>query len=135
MPLQLLPTGTLTFSLMDYTNIPTDGNGRILITDIGFSIQSDDQALICRTDTPNPSFGDYYLHPSMQTTSDSDRIQTTDIRGWNRNRHRSHGLVRLKRDNAFTSRIEGVFTCSFLSISDPPISVGVYYPSKSHSAI
>ena len=130
MSLQLLPTGTLNFSLVGNTNIPTDGSGRIFITNIGFDNTS---ALICRTDIPNPFLGDYYLHPSMQTTSNSDRIQSTDTRGWTRNRDLSNGIIRLRRHN--TSWTEGVFTCRFIGISDPSISVGVYYRSKSHSAI
>ena len=114
---------------MDYTtNIPTDGSGRILITDIG---SDNDNALICRTNTPNPGNGDYYLHPSMVTTSNSDRIESTDSRGWTRNRDQVNTLARLRRHS--TSWTEGVFTCQFSGISDPPISVGVYYPSESIS--
>ena len=128
--LQILPTGTMSFSLVGYTNIPTDGSGRILITDIGFDNAN---GLICRTNTPNPTGGDYYLHPSMQTTNIGDRIVSLDTRGWSRNRDLSNGIIRLRRDS--TSWTEGVFTCEFHGISDPSISVGVYYPSKSHSAI
>ena len=135
LPPSLLPffTGTLSFNLVGYTNIPTDGSGRILITDIGFSNQPDNQALICTTNTPNPGNGEYYLHPSMLTTSDSDRIQTTDPQGYRRNRDRNNGIVRLRRDSDMTSWTEGVFTCLFLGTSDPPISVRVYYPSESIS--
>ena len=115
---------------MGYTNIPTDGSGRILVSNIGFD---DTNALICHTDTPNPPSGNYYLHPSMQTTNGSDRIQSTDTRGWSRNRDLSNGIIRLMRDS--TSWTEGVFTCRFRSVSDPSISVGVYYSSESHSAI
>ena len=111
---------------MGYSNITTDGSGRILITDIG---TDNDNALICRINTPNPGNGDYYLHPSMVTTSNSDRIESTDSRGWTRNR--GTGLARLRRDG--TSWTEGVLSCQFLGISDPPISVGVYYPSESIS--
>ena len=115
---------------MGYSNIPTDGSGRIFITNIGFDNAN---ALICRTNTPNPNGSDYYLHPSMQTTSEGDRVQNTDTRGWSRNRDRPNGIIRLRRDS--TSWTEGLFTCRFHGISDPSISVGVYYPSKSHSAI
>ena len=128
--MQLLPTGTLSFSLVGYINIPTDGSGRILIAHIGFSNQSDNQALICRTNTPNPIGSDYYLHPSMQTTDDNFVIQSTDPRGYRRNR--ATGIVRLKRDSATTSWTEGVVTCIFHGVTDPPISVGVYYSSESH---
>ena len=115
---------------MGYSNIPTDGSGRIFITNIGFDNAN---ALICRTNTPNPNGSDYYLHPSMQTTSEGDRVQNTDTRGWSRNRDRPNGIIRLRRDS--TSWTEGLCTCRFHGISDPSISVGVYYQSKSHSAI
>ena len=116
---------------MGYTNIPTDGSGRILITDILFDSAN---ALICRTNTPNPTGSDYYLHSSMQTTNISDRIQSTDIRGWSRNRDTPNGIIRLRRDG--TNWTEGVFTCEFRGNDESPISVRVYYyRSKSHSAI
>ena len=120
---------------MGYTNIPTNGNGRILITQIGFSNQTNDQALICGTNTPNPTGSDYYLHPSVQTTHDNFRIASTDPRGYRRNRDLTNRIVRLTRDSATTSWTEGVFTCRFDGVSDPPISVGVYYSSESHFAI
>ena len=117
---------------MGYTNISTDGSGRILITHIGFSNQPDDQALICRTNTPNPTGSDYALHPSMQTTDGNFVIQSTDPRGYRRNRDTLNGIVRLRRDSDTTSKTEGVLTCIFKGITDPPISVGVYYSSESH---
>ena len=135
MSLQLLPTGTLNFSLVGYTNIPTDGSGRILITDIGFNNQPVDQALICQTDTPNTIASNYYLHPSMQITSGSDVIQSTDPRGWRRNRDPLNGIVRVMRDSTTTSWTEGVFTCVFDGINESPISVRVYYSSESYFTI
>ena len=68
--------------------IPTDGSGRIVITDInpdGDPYNYED-ALICRSEVPISSHGDWFLHPTQQTTDYSDRIQSTDIRGWGRNR-------------------------------------------------
>ena len=121
---------TLSFSLVDYTNIPTDGSGCILISNIGFD---DTNALICWSETPNPYGPDYYLHPSMQTTNQGDCIENTDIQGWTKNRDTPNGIIRLRRIS--TSWTEGVLTCRFHGISDPSISVGVYYSSKSHSAI
>ena len=117
---------------MGYTNIPTDGSGRILIIHIGFSDQSDNQALICMTNTPNPTGYEYYLHPSMQTIDWNFIIVSTDTRGYRRNRDPPNRIVRLRRDSANTSWTEGVLTCRILGISDPPISVGVYYSSESH---
>ena len=120
---------------MGYTNIPTDGSGRILITDIGFDNQLDNQALICRTNNiiMNLGNGDYYQHASMLTTSEGDRIHNPGPRGYRRNRDRNNGIVRLRRDHDMTSWTEGVFTCLFQGTNDPPISVRVYYPSESIS--
>ena len=119
---------------MNYANIPTDGSGRILVTDIGFHDQSDELVLICQTDTTTTqNMRDYYLHPSMQTTSVGYRIQSTDPRGWRRNR--DNGIVRLRRDSATTNWTEGVFTCEFMGINDSPISVGVYYSSEIHYTV
>ena len=118
---------------MGYTNIPNDGSGRILITDIGFDNQPNDQSLICMTNITTSGNGDYYQHASMLTTSDGARIGSPDSLGYRRNRDTRNGIVRLRRDHDMTSWTEGVFTCQFLNISDPPISVGVYHPSESIS--
>ena len=119
---------------MGYTNIPTDGSGRILITDIGAS--KGKQALICHTDTPsNPSGSDYYLHPSMQTTLEGDRIQSDDQRRWQRNRDLPNGIMKLGRNIGATSWTEGVFTCQFFGTNDSPISVGVYSPRELYCII
>ena len=80
---------------------------------------------ICRTNTNNPTGGDNYLHPSMQTTDGNYVIQSTDPRGYRRNR--ATGIVRVRRESYTTSWTEGVLTCRFHGISDPLISVGVYY--------
>ena len=118
--------------MVGYTNIPSDGSGRILITHIVFDNQSNDQALICRTNTPNPTTANYFLHPSMQTTDGNYVIQSTDPRGYRRNRDLANGIVRLRRNSDTTSWTEGVLTCIFHGVTDPTISVGVYYSSESH---
>ena len=132
---QCTPPG-LTLHLNGYNSIPTDGSGRILITDIGLV---DAGALICQSDVVTaPGSGDWYLHPTQQSTAEGDRIQSTDSRGWRRNRHmlsgsNGHRQVRLKR-HSITAE-EGVFTCHVVGDSNTPISVGIYYPSESVSDI
>ena len=123
----------MNFSLVGYTNIPTDGSGRILITDIAASNEPNQEALICLTDVPTPNGSNFYIHPTVQTTSESGRIQSFDSRGWQRNRDLPNGIMRLRRDIRTTSWTEGVFTCQYLDTYDLPIFVGVYYPSESHS--
>ena len=120
---------------MGYSSIPNDASGRILITNIGFNNQPKDQALVCRSNTTNTTGSQFYLHPSMQSTNPSDRVQSTDPRGWRRNKDPPNGIIRLRRDSATTNWTEGVVTCIFQGINDPPISTRVYYPSESHSAI
>ena len=116
---------------MGYTNIPTDGTGRILITDIG---EGNSAALICVTDVPGASGSDWYLHPTSSSTDSADRIDSPDPRGWLRNRDTDiYGfpLIRLRRDVSETS-VGGVFTCDISVDTGTPISVGIYYASEAH---
>ena len=138
---QCTPPG-LTLHLNGYTSIPTDGSGRILITDIGLddgSTNADDaDALLCQSNVAaTPGSGDWYLHSTQLSTAEDNRIQSTDPRGWARNRGilsslNSHRLVRLKRHSTITAE-EGVFTCHIVGDSNTPISVGIYHPSESVS--
>ena len=134
---QCTPPG-LTLHLNGYDSIPTDGSGHIFITDIGLdddSTSADDAgALLCQSDvTPNGGNGDWYLHPTQLSTAEGDRIESTDPRGWARNRGSDsdeHRLVRLKRHSTITAE-EGVFTCHIVGDSNTPVSVDIYYLSES----
>ena len=119
--------------------IPTYGSEQIVITDINPDGDNDVDALICLSVgsiTSSIQFGDWYLHPTQQTADISYRIQSTDSRGWHRNRggvlnHRQ--LVRLRRDDSAASvgrALEGVFTCDIPGDIKTPVSVGIYYPSE-----
>ena len=118
---------------MGYDNIPTDGSGRILITDI-FEVNAD--SLICVTDDPGTDISsDWYYDPTSPTTDPVVEIESDDEdRGWLRNRgETSDGfrLIRLRRELSVTDSVEGVFTCVIAVDTGPPISVGVYYASES----
>ena len=138
---QCTPPG-LTLHLNGYDSIPTDGSGRILITDIGLNdgttTDDDADALLCQSDvTTEAGNANWYLHPTQLSTAEGDRIQSFDPRGWSRNRGirsfiNRHRLVRLKRHSTITAE-EGVFTCNVVGDSNTPISVGIYYPSESVS--
>ena len=120
----------LQFYLTGYDSIPTDGSGRILITDIGLV---DAGALFCQSDVATAAGNaNWYLHPTQLNTEEDDRIQSNDPRGWARNRginSNGHRLVRLKRHSIITAE-EGVFTCHVVGDINTPVSVGIYYPSK-----
>ena len=127
----------LQFHLSGYDTIPTDGSGRILITDIrlnDYSTTADDAgALLCQSGVETAAGNaNWYLHPTQLSTAEGDRIQSSDPRGWSRNRGIDsyyHRLVRLKRYSTITAE-EGVFTCHVVGDINTPVSVGIYYPSK-----
>ena len=127
-----LATGA-TFSLND-NSVPTDGSGHVNITAIG---NTDKTTLICRSGKSISSGGNWYLHPTEMSTNVSDRIVSgvnggPDPRGWHRNRlidSKGHRLVRLRRVSEIAE--EGVFTCHIPGDFGTPVSVGIYYPSKS----
>ena len=114
---------------MGYDNIPTDGSARILISDIR---EGNISSLICFTDDCGNSLSEWYYDPTSPTTDPAVWIQSTDSRGWLRNRGTTSSgfqFIRLRRDISETS-VEGVFTCDIAVDTGPPISVGVYYASE-----
>ena len=56
------------------SSIPTDASGRIVITDINPDGDNYDVALFCQSQLSLSTGGNWYLHPTQQTTDDSDRI-------------------------------------------------------------
>ena len=120
----------MTFSLKG-DSIPTDGSGRVNITDIG---NTNDNALICHSGKAILSSAQWYLHPTEMSTDDGDRIVSPPPdRGWQRNRaadSEGHRLVRLRRGSDTAE--EGVFTCHIPGDFGSPVSVGIYYPSESY---
>ena len=133
----------MTFSLRG-VSIPTDGSGRILITesDINLNGDNDEDALICQSERSisGDGVGDWYLHPTEMSTDSGDRIMNpvnrVPDRGWKRNRgYDSEGrrLVRLKR--ASTTPEEGVFTCNIPGDDNTPRYLAIYHPSESSSDV
>ena len=129
--------------LLRGNSIPTDGSGRIVITDDNLShILSN--GLICRSEQSNiPNSGDWYLHTTQLTTDGSVRIEVTDPRGWHRRfgaitfypSQKTHRQLTLRRDGSIASggrALEGVFTCHIPGDINTPVSVGIYYPSELH---
>ena len=131
----------LTLTLRTYDSIPTDGSGRILITDIVVdnvgTTDEDADALICQSDVASvdipPIYANWYLNSTQLSTEEDGRIQSSDLRGWVRNRGEDasgNEIVRLKRHSTLTAE-EGVFTCHVIGDSNTPVSVGIFYPSES----
>ena len=123
-------------------SIPTDGSGRIVITDINPDGVNNVDALICLSELSLSVNGEWYLHPTQQTTENSDRVQSMDSRGWIRNRDtftigptETGRLVRLRRVDSIAIggiALEGVFTCNIDGDTNTPVFVGIYYPSELH---
>ena len=126
-------------------SIPTDGSGRLLITDIsvhnGQNSTSDEDALFCHstkdvTILRELDIGDWYLEPDFEnTTAYGKRIDGDNDRGWNSIRVYSanisgvyYRLVRLKRVSK--TAVEGNFTCHFPGDSNNNRSLLILYPSE-----
>ena len=131
----LFPPGTLSLTLLGYTNIPTDGSGRILISDIR---GGDTGSLICQSSEDYEGGGyqsEWYRHPTSLTTDTNNRILNDDaVQGWRRSRDDigGHEIIRLRSRTGDPDAIAGVFTCDIFVDSGPPITVGIYYASESH---
>ena len=111
-------------------NISTDGSGRVNVNDIAFGLDS--SALICQSNVTTGN-GQWYLHPTEESTEEQDRIKDTS-QGWFSTTSMTSvnqlvRQVRLRRATGHTAQ-EGVFTCYISKDSDTPISVGIYYPSE-----
>ena len=73
--------------------------------------------------------GDWYLHPTEESTEEKDRIKDTSQGWYSTKAVDTNQQVRLRRVVNHTAQ-EGVFTCYIREDSDTPISVGIYYPSE-----
>ena len=129
-------------------SIPTDGSGRLLITDIrlrnGQRSTSDEDALICRSSGGvaelriSHGAGDWYIDPELVETNTTlvsgERISGSNDRGWTSNRDREnssgiyHHAVRLKRVSE--TAVEGKFTCHIPNDSNNNKSLLILYPSE-----
>ena len=67
------------------------------------------------------------------TTDPAVRVESNSHLQWLIKRGTSDGfrLIRLRRDISQTDSVEGVFTCDIEVDTGPPISLGIYYASKS----
>ena len=115
------------------TSIPTDGSGRVLITDLNVVTNNngaESNAVLCSLPGSTTSTSsNWYVHPDSSTTADQFRVVgifINDADGWGRNRR--EGVVRLWRNRMNT--LEGVFTCQFPDANPNTIHLGMYYRSK-----
>ena len=131
-------------------SIPTDGSGRLLITDISLysrlTSTSDEEPLICLSNrhvkelnTP-PDTNKWYLDSKVATTNTvtGERIsEESDDRGWSVNRglvhvngegSPKHRVVRLKRVSE--TALEGKFTCHITNDRNNNKYLLILYPSE-----
>ena len=130
-------------------SIPTDGSGRLLITDISLhnshTITSDEEALICLSSRnvvelqSSQTFDSWYLDPEVKNTTNTvsgERINKKSYdRGWSVNKGQVNGegtplqrVVRLKRVSE--TALEGKFTCHIPNDSNNNKSLLILYPSE-----
>ena len=136
--------GTQRTNILSGDYIPTDGSGRLLITDIsltyGQTQTSNDSALFCHATKDlgmvrELDIGDWYLQPDFDTTTAiGERIDGGNDRGWMRERgnvnvSRSfYRQVRLKRVSE--TAVEGKFTCHIPEDSNNNKYLFILYPSE-----
>ena len=63
----------MTFTLRG-NSIPTDGSGRVNVTDINPNGDNSEDALICRSEGVISTIGDWFLHPTEMSTDVNDRV-------------------------------------------------------------
>ena len=136
-------------------SIPTDGSGRLLITDIslhnGQTSTRDEEALICRSSRnvlqlrSSCTFDFWYQDHEVNTTTNTvtgERIsEGSNDRGWTVNRDKVHvngeespwhRVVRLNRVSE--TALEGKFTCHIPNDSNNNKSLLILYPSECNCA-
>ena len=139
-----IQTWDLRTTILGGDYIPTDGSGRLLITDIsltyGQTQTSNDSALFCRATRDVAivrgfDIGDWYLQPDFETTTAmGERIDGENDRGWTRERGTVNvsGIyylhVRLKRVSE--TAVEGRFTCHIPEESNNYKYMLILYPSE-----
>ena len=135
-------------------SIPTDGSGRLLITDTSLhnrqsSTSNEEKALICRSSRNVGEIKDvspgvssfWYLDPEVKTTANTisgEKIsKESDSRGWFRKEGHVHvngegspfhRVVRLNRVSE--TALEGKFTCYITGDSNNNKSLLILYPSE-----
>ena len=105
-------------------SIPTDGSGRILITDINTNGTSNHEALTCQSE-PNEAIG----HGNWSL--DNVKIgSTSGVQGWETKENTHHGIMLVRLVRISYAAEEGVFACHLDESREPAAFVGIYYPSE-----
>ena len=136
--------GTQRTNILSGDYIPTDGSGRLLITDISLTNRqtqtSNDSALFCHATKDlgmvrELDIGDWYLQPDFETTSGmGQRIDGGNYKGWTKERKTAkvsginYRQVRLKRVSE--TALEGIFTCYIPRDSNNNKYLLILYPSE-----
>ena len=118
--------------LLNNITIPTDGSGRVLITDIDFTGQG---ALICQSSSLG-GLTQWYLDPEDEnptSIAEADKIHGNNFQGWTSKRNENPTrdelqIVRLKRVS--DTAVEGRFTCKLPKDKNSPRGLLILHPSK-----
>ena len=105
-------------------SIPTDGSGRILITDINTNGAGNHEALVCQSE-PNEDYG----HGNW--SFDNVKIGSiSGVQGWETEKFRGQGILQVRLVRISYAAEEGVFACHLDETREPATFVGIYYPSE-----
>ena len=119
--------------LLNNILIPTDGSGRVLITDIK---STDTEALICRTPETAGGRTLWYLDHEDENVTSSDNashIPGDYFQGWKtrRNMVTSDGYKIKKLIRISDTAVEGRFICGNFQKWESAIALLILYPSES----
>ena len=119
--------------LLNNIFIPTDGSGRVLITDIK---STDTEALICRTPETAGGRTLWYLDHEDENVTSSDNashISGGNFQGWKtrRNMVTSDGYIIKKLIRISDTAVEGRFICGDIQKRESAIALLILYPSES----
>ena len=108
--------------ILNGVSIPTDGSGRVLITDINTNGESNHEALVCQTKLSSEISS--YSYWSLNNVTIGTAV---DTQGWKIDDFQSGETVLVRLIRISDAAKEGVFTCH---IDEKSIALGVYYPSE-----
>ena len=118
--------------LLNNITIPSDGSGRVLITDINFTSQGN---LLCQSSSLG-GLTQWYLDPEDEnptSIAEADKIHGNNFQGWTTKRNENpvrDGLLIVRLKRVSDTAVEGRFTCRIPRDKDSPRGLLIIYPSE-----